>query len=73
MQKANWKPSFKKRKFEKAHFSDLRAIPFVGSWSQSNRMYLDFGVGTALKSYDQDGNFNKVTKLYQQSSFLERS
>ena len=56
---------------KKLHFSDLRAIPFVGSWSQSKQNVPGFfGVGTALKSYDQDGNFNKVTKLYQQSSFF---
>ena len=56
---------------KKLHFSDLRAIPFVGSWSQSKQNVPGFfGVGTALKSYDQDGNFNRVIKLYQQSSFF---
>ena len=56
---------------KKLNFSDLRAIPFVGSWSQSKQNVPGFfGVGTALKSYDQDGKFNKVIKLYQQSSFF---
>ena len=56
---------------KKLDFSDLRAIPFVGSWSQSKQNVPGFfGVGTALKSYDQDGKFNKVIKLYQQSSFF---
>ena len=56
---------------KKLNFSDLRAIPFVGSWSQSKQNVPGFfGVGTALKDFDKDGEFKKVTKLYQQSSFF---
>ena len=56
---------------KKLDFSDLRAIPFVGSWSQSKQNVPGFyGVGTALKSFDQNGQFDKVIQLYQQSSFF---
>ena len=52
-------------------FSDLRAIPFVGSWSQSKQNVPGFfGVGTALKSFAQDDQFDKVIQLYHQSSFF---
>ena len=56
---------------KKLNFSDLRAIPVVGSWSQSKQNVPGFfGVGTALQDFDQDGEFKKVIKLYQQSSFF---
>ena len=43
------------------NFSDLRAIPFVGSWSQSKQNVPGFfGVGTALKVYEDNGEFDKV-------------
>jgi phosphoenolpyruvate carboxylase len=56
---------------KKLDFSDLRAIPFVGSWSQSKQNVPGFfGVGTALKSFAQDDQFDKVIQLYHQSSFF---
>ena len=56
---------------KKLEFSDLRAIPFVGSWSQSKQNVPGFyGVGTALKSFEDKNQFDKVTQLYQQSSFF---
>ncbi len=56
---------------KKLDFTDLRAIPFVGSWSQSKQNVPGFyGVGTALKSFEERKQFNKVTQLYQQSSFF---
>ncbi|WP_418510552.1 phosphoenolpyruvate carboxylase [Corallibacter sp.] len=53
-------------------FSDLRAIPFVGSWSQLKQNVPGFfGVGTALKHYEDTGNFEKVKQLYNSSSFFK--
>lgn len=52
-------------------FADLRAIPFVGSWSQLKQNVPGFyGVGTALKYYEDRGEFNKVQHLYQESRFF---
>ncbi|MDT0557977.1 phosphoenolpyruvate carboxylase [Ichthyenterobacterium sp. W332] len=53
-------------------FSDLRAIPFVGSWSQLKQNVPGFfGVGTALKHYEDKGEFRKVKQLYKNSSFFK--
>ncbi|MDO5979262.1 phosphoenolpyruvate carboxylase [Flavivirga spongiicola] len=53
-------------------FSDLRAIPFVGSWSQLKQNVPGFfGVGTALKKYEDDGQFDKVEQLYNNSKFFK--
>lgn len=53
-------------------FSDLRAIPFVGSWSLLKQNVPGFyGVGTALKYFEDRGEFDKVQKLYQESSFFK--
>jgi phosphoenolpyruvate carboxylase len=53
-------------------FSDLRAIPFVGSWSQLKQNVPGFyGVGTALKKYEEAGEFIKVKKFYKNSDFFK--
>ncbi len=53
-------------------FSDLRAIPFVGSWSQLKQNVPGFfGVGTALKAYEDKGEFYKVESLYKNSKFFK--
>ncbi|MEC8248834.1 MAG: phosphoenolpyruvate carboxylase, partial [Bacteroidota bacterium] len=53
-------------------FSDLRAIPFVGSWSQLKQNVPGFfGVGTAIQAYESRGELNKVTALYNNSSFFK--
>lgn len=52
-------------------FSDLRAIPFVGSWSQMKQNVPGFfGVGTALKHFEETNRWNQVQKLYQTSLFF---
>jgi len=53
-------------------FSDLRAIPFVGSWSQLKQNVPGFfGVGTALKYYESNDEFDKVKQLYNNSKFFK--
>lgn len=51
---------------------DLRAIPFVGAWSQLKQNVTGYyGVGTALKKMEETGRFNDLKKLYQQSLFFK--
>ena len=62
----------KRGKSSELVFSDLRAIPFVGSWSQLKQNVPGFfGVGTALKHYEDNGMFDKVVTLYENSSFFK--
>ncbi|KJD36550.1 phosphoenolpyruvate carboxylase [Tamlana sedimentorum] len=62
----------KRGKSDKLVFSDLRAIPFVGSWSQLKQNVPGFyGVGTALKKYEDSGEFYKVEQLYKNSKFFK--
>ncbi|GAA3559196.1 phosphoenolpyruvate carboxylase [Snuella lapsa] len=62
----------KRSKSDKLIFSDLRAIPFVGSWSQLKQNVPGFyGVGTALKAYEDRGEFYKVEQLYKNSKFFK--
>lgn len=53
-------------------FSDLRAIPFVGSWSQLKQNVPGFyGVGTALQTFKDNNQWEKVKQLYNNSSFFK--
>ncbi len=53
-------------------FSDLRAIPFVGSWSQLKQNVPGFfGIGTALHYYEDTNQFDKVRDLYTHSNFFK--
>lgn len=62
----------KRGKSSELVFSDLRAIPFVGSWSQLKQNVPGFyGVGTALKVYEDNGEFDKVKQLYNDSKFFK--
>ncbi|AUP79102.1 phosphoenolpyruvate carboxylase [Flavivirga eckloniae] len=62
----------KRSNSDKLVFSDLRAIPFVGSWSQLKQNVPGFfGVGTALKVYEDNGEFDKVEQLYKNSKFFK--
>ena len=61
----------KRGKSEGLVFEDLRAIPFVGSWSQLKQNVPGFfGVGTALKYYEDAGEFDKVQALFKSSNFF---
>ncbi|WP_179374642.1 phosphoenolpyruvate carboxylase [Winogradskyella wichelsiae] len=62
----------KRGKSEGLIFEDLRAIPFVGSWSQLKQNVPGFyGVGTALKHYEDVGEFEKVQELFKTSNFFK--
>jgi phosphoenolpyruvate carboxylase len=51
--------------------NDLRAIPYVGAWSQLKQNVTGFyGVGTALKNADNNGDWLKVKELYTNSLFF---
>ncbi len=53
-------------------FSALRAIPFVGSWSQLKQNVPGFfGVGTALKKYEDLGRFDEIVEFYNASDFFK--
>ena len=53
-------------------FSALRAIPFVGSWSQLKQNVPGFfGVGTALKKYEDAGRFEEIIAFYNASDFFK--
>lgn len=53
------------------NFSDLRAIPFVGSWAQLKQNVPGFyGVGHALGEYECNGKWDEVQALYHDSLFF---
>lgn len=61
-----------KRGSGELRFEDLRAIPFVGSWSQLRQNVPGFfGFGTALKELQDRGRFMEARQLYQQSDFFK--
>lgn len=52
-------------------FKDLRAIPFVGSWSQLKQNVPGFyGVGTALEHMEKKGKWNDAVALYKNNKFF---
>lgn len=62
----------KRGKSSELVFSDLRAIPFVGSWSQLKQNVPGFyGVGIALQTFMEQGEFEKVQSLYKNSAFFK--
>ncbi len=62
----------KRKNSEKLNFSELRAIPFVGSWSQLKQNVPGFfGVGTALKHFEDSNQWDKVQNLFDSSLFFK--
>ncbi len=61
----------KRGKDDSLKFEDLRAIPFVGAWSQLKQNVPGFyGVGTAIAYFDKAGRLNEIKALYQNSLFF---
>ncbi|WP_430934057.1 phosphoenolpyruvate carboxylase [Saccharicrinis sp. 156] len=57
---------------DKINFEDLRAIPFVGAWSQLKQNVPGFfGLGTALKEQEEKGNLQACIDLYNDSIFFK--
>ena len=57
---------------DKLDFSALRAIPFVGSWSQLKQNVPGFfGLGTALKKYEDANRFDEIIEFYNTSDFFK--
>ena len=53
-------------------FADLRAIPFVGSWSQLKQNVTGYyGVGSAFRALDKKGKWIAVKRLYDNSPFFK--
>ncbi|MBP9103481.1 MAG: phosphoenolpyruvate carboxylase [Chitinophagaceae bacterium] len=60
-----------KRGSGKLTLNDLRAIPFVGAWSQLKQNVTGYyGVGTALSKAKEQGKFNELKKFYKESLFF---
>jgi phosphoenolpyruvate carboxylase len=52
-------------------FADLRAIPFVGSWSQLKQNVPGFyGVGTALQVLKEKGKWQELEALFKNIAFF---
>lgn len=53
-------------------FKDLRAIPFVGSWSQLKQNVPGYyGVGTALKTLADKGKLDELKRLFRDVPFFK--
>lgn len=53
-------------------FEDLRAIPFVGSWSQLKQNVPGFfGFGTAINQLKKEGRIEEVKELFRNSDFFK--
>lgn len=56
----------------KLNLGDLRAIPYVGSWSQLKQNVTGYyGVGTAFKHIEETGRWQELESLYRNSIFFK--
>ena len=61
----------KRGKSKSLDFSALRAIPFVGSWSQLKQNVPGFyGVGLSLEKFEESARFDQVMALYENNAFF---
>jgi len=57
---------------KKLELTDLRAISFVGSWSQLKQNVPGyFGIGTAIKSIKDSGRLRELKKMYKEVPFFK--
>ena len=62
----------KRSKGSRLSLKDLRAIPFVGAWSQLKQNVPGYhGMGIALEAMEKKGKFGAIKTLYQQSQFFK--
>ncbi|MGZ5189749.1 MAG: phosphoenolpyruvate carboxylase [Flavisolibacter sp.] len=62
----------KRKKSNRLSLKDLRAIPFVGAWSQIKQNVPGYyGMGTALEALKKKGKFAEIKQLYQQSLYFK--
>ncbi len=55
----------------KLTLKDLRAIPYVGAWSQLKQNVTGYyGVGSALQALGRDGKLKELKELYNDSDFF---
>lgn len=61
-----------KRKASTLSLDSLRAVPYVGSWSQLKQNVPGYyGVGSALEKLEKQGKWNGLKKLYRNSLFFK--
>ncbi|TWI87967.1 phosphoenolpyruvate carboxylase type 1 [Chitinophaga japonensis] len=62
----------KRNKDAKLTLDTLRAVPYVGAWSQLKQNVPGFyGVGSALQQLDKAGKWEGLERLYRQSLFFK--
>ncbi|MFL5809120.1 MAG: phosphoenolpyruvate carboxylase, partial [Flavisolibacter sp.] len=62
----------KRKKSIRLSLKDLRAIPFVGAWSQIKQNVPGYyGLGTALEVLQKKGKTNEIKQLYAQSQYFK--
>ncbi len=61
-----------KRNSGKLNLNDLRAVPFVGAWSQLKQNLTGYyGVGASFKKMEDAGRWDEVKQLYDSSLFFK--
>ncbi len=66
------RPAKRGGKDAKLTLDSLRAIPFVGAWSQMKQNVPGFyGVGAALEIAEKNGELDSVTRLYRENHYFK--
>lgn len=62
----------KRKSSSELNLNVLRAVPYVGSWSQIKQNVPGYyGLGSALEKLEQEGRWEELKKLYQNSLFIK--